>query len=293
MHTYYPQETAYEEYDYAEYETAFHDEDYDQDYEQDNITEYGGEYLNQYTGIAHSQQIRASLMPGMVVPLLAVMFISVVLMFTLGNITPAVAFQQANPTPNNQPETAAASEEPVAGSQVINTTGDAGGGILAPLFTPEIQYWAPQITAWSQSWGLDPNLVATVMQIESCGNPTAVSSAGAMGLFQVMPFHFTGNENGYDIETNAKRGLSYLNESLKAHGGLARMALAGYNGGINGSKRPESQWANETVRYVRWGSGIYEDASQGKNQSAALDEWLSRGGASLCNRAGAFLGIRN
>ena len=37
---------------------------------------------------------------------------------------------------------------------------------------------------------LDPDIIATIIQIESCGNPAARSTAGAQGLFQVMPFHF-------------------------------------------------------------------------------------------------------
>ncbi|MBI1856315.1 MAG: transglycosylase SLT domain-containing protein [Chloroflexi bacterium] len=53
-----------------------------------------------------------------------------------------------------------------------------------------MDYWAAAISRWANASNLDPNLVAVVMQIESCGNPSARSSAGAMGLFQVMPFHF-------------------------------------------------------------------------------------------------------
>ena len=60
---------------------------------------------------------------------------------------------------------------------------------IASFFTPEIQYWESNILAWAEEKGLDPNLVATVMQIESCGDPLAESPAGAIGLFQVMPYH--------------------------------------------------------------------------------------------------------
>jgi len=70
------------------------------------------------------------------------------------------------------------------------------------------------------------------------------------------------------------------------------LGFAGYNGGITGASRPESQWAKETQRYVYWGTGIYEDAIQGKARSDRLDEWLGRGGASLCNQAAQRLGIK-
>lgn len=165
------------------------------------------------------------------------------------------------------------------------------GGAIAPLFTPEIQHWSGQIATWSQKWGLDPNLVATIMQIESCGNPNAQSSAGAMGLFQVMPFHFIASEDGFDPQTNAKRGLGYLNEALSKLNGDARLALAGYNGGIGGAGRPESDWPAETLRYVYWGTGIYADAQQGKTQSDRLNEWLGAGGTGLCTQASQALGL--
>ncbi len=161
---------------------------------------------------------------------------------------------------------------------------------LSQIFTPEVQYWGKRILAWSEEWGLDPNLVATVMQIESCGDPLATSHAGAMGLFQVMPYHFEAGENSYDPATNARRGLGYLSDSLATHI-TPRLALAGYNGGINGVKRPEYQWANETVRYAYWGSGIYAEASAGDQESATLNEWLNAGGASLCAQARQRLGL--
>ncbi|HEX2908656.1 MAG TPA: transglycosylase SLT domain-containing protein, partial [Phototrophicaceae bacterium] len=86
----------------------------------------------------------------------------------------------------------------------------AGPNNLAPLFTNEIDHWAGDIERWANENQVDPNLLATVMQIESCGHPTISSSAGAQGLFQVMPFHFTAGENQLDPNTNAKRGAAFL-----------------------------------------------------------------------------------
>ncbi len=158
-------------------------------------------------------------------------------------------------------------------------------GELAELFTPEVQHWETQIIGWANEHGLDPNLVATVMQIESCGDATAVSSAGAQGLFQVMPYHFASGENGFATEMNALRGLNYLARSLDHFSGNASLALAGYNGGINGASRPSNEWAQETRDYQYWGEHIYSDAAAGKASSAVLEEWLAAGGASLCAQA--------
>ena len=155
---------------------------------------------------------------------------------------------------------------------------------ISPLFTPEVKYWENEIIAWSEEYQLDPNLVATVMQIESCGFLLAESGAGAKGLFQVMPYHFQEGENPFEPDTNAKRGLKYLRQAKEA-GGSSRMALAGYNGGINGAAQPDDQWTDETTRYVYWGIRIYKDARNGLDHSARLDEWLAHGGASLCKKA--------
>lgn len=163
--------------------------------------------------------------------------------------------------------------------------------VIAPLFTAEVQFWAARIAVWSAEHGIDPNLAATVMQIESCGNPSARSVAGAAGLFQVMPYHFEVNEDAYNPNTNALRGLDYLRRSLERANSDPRLALAGYNGGIGVIGRAESRWAAETRRYAYWGSGIYADAQQNASESARLNEWLAAGGASLCKKAQQRLGL--
>jgi hypothetical protein len=164
-------------------------------------------------------------------------------------------------------------------------------GSISPVFQPEVQYWRGAIQVWATSAGLDPNLVATVMQIESCGDPRARSRAGAMGLFQVMPYHFAGEDDPYNPDTNAARGLAYLKRSLEAASGDARLALAGYNGGIGMIGRSELSWAAETQRYAYWGSGIYAEASNGSPESLRLQEWMTAGGANLCRQAHSRLGI--
>jgi soluble lytic murein transglycosylase-like protein len=165
-------------------------------------------------------------------------------------------------------------------------SGPAGGPALAALFTPQVLAWKPQILRWSESYGLDPNLTATVMQIESCGNPRAVSRSGAQGLFQVMPFHFAEGEDMQDPETNARRGLPYLAESLLQSEGDVRRALAGYNGGHGVIGWDPAQWSAETQRYAYWGDGIFTDASRGRKDSPRLQEWLAAGGKGLCAEAG-------
>ena len=177
---------------------------------------------------------------------------------------------------------------PLWNFSVDNSTSSSG---LSPIFTPEIQYWSEDIIRWANTASVDPNLAAVVMQIESCGDPQALSRSGAMGLFQVMPFHFHRGENGFNPETNALRGMDYLSRSLSTGGGNARLALAGYNGGIGVISRSEWSWPAETKRYVLYGAPIYEDARSGTTSSPMLGEWYRKYGAGLCRQANERLGI--
>lgn len=162
---------------------------------------------------------------------------------------------------------------------------------ISPIFRIEVLHWADSIVEWASASNLDPNLVATIMQIESCGDPRAISSAGAMGLFQVMPFHFYESDNPYNPNTNATRGLNYLVRSLETANGDVRLALAGYNGGIGVINRGEYTWHAQTKRYVQYGFPIYQDAISGNEFSESLNEWYTKYGVSLCKQAAQRLGL--
>jgi soluble lytic murein transglycosylase-like protein len=229
---------------------------------------------------APPEQISGGCLFGLLSPI-SVILVSCMLAFFAANLTsPATALSVNLST--DQIVDVEVSEQ----TQEINLEQEMHSqSVLSPVFTKEVLYWEEKIVHWASQWGIDPNLVATVMQIESCGDPRAVSRAGAAGLFQVMPYHFATGEDPLHPGTNAKRGLAYLARALAARDNDARLALASYNGGITGASRPESQWANETKRYADWGSGIYEDATSGKKNSPHLEEWLGAGGASLCRQA--------
>ena len=164
-------------------------------------------------------------------------------------------------------------------------------GSLAAVFSPEVKHWEPQILAWSAAYGLDPNLAAIIMQIESCGDPQAVSGAGAQGLFQVMPFHFAAGEDSLNPDTNAARGLNYFAERLGQTNGDIGRAFAGYNGGHVAAAGSWDYWAAETQRYYVWATGIYNDIQQGLTESPTLKQWMEAGGASLCRQAAGRLGL--
>jgi hypothetical protein len=104
----------------------------------------------------------------------------------------------------------------------------------------------------------DPVLVATVIAIESEYRVNAISSSGALGLMQVMPYHYKRNEKWNDPVTNIRVGSRYLQEMLKLFNGNVELTLSAYNAGPDsvikaGYKVPTNTKTGETVPYVARG----------------------------------------
>lgn len=94
----------------------------------------------------------------------------------------------------------------------------------------------------SSEFDLDPWLVASLIRVESGGNPSIVSPVGAIGLTQIMPR--TGAEIAQRLEianystamlnnpaVNVRMGCAYLRELLDRFDGSEHAALAAYNWG--------------------------------------------------------------
>jgi soluble lytic murein transglycosylase-like protein len=88
--------------------------------------------------------------------------------------------------------------------------------------------------------GLDPQLVLGLIQVESNFRKYAISSAGARGYMQVMPFwtRLIGNNehNLFNLRTNLRYGCVILRHYLDIEKGDLYRALGRYNGSLG---RPE------------------------------------------------------
>lgn len=90
--------------------------------------------------------------------------------------------------------------------------------------------------------GLDPELVLSIIQIESNFKKYAVSSAGARGYMQVMPFWVdvigTPEHNLFHLRVNLRYGCTILRHYLDLERGNYFRALGRYNGSLGKADYP-------------------------------------------------------
>lgn len=95
---------------------------------------------------------------------------------------------------------------------------------------------------------LPPELVLAVIHTESTFDPEAISSAGALGLMQVMPFWkiIIGDKTDdlMNLHTNIRYGVTILQHYLEKENGNLTRALARYNGSLGKTWYPERVYAN-------------------------------------------------
>lgn len=100
--------------------------------------------------------------------------------------------------------------------------------------------------------GLDPQLVLGLMQVESGFRKYAVSSAGARGYMQVMPFWVKligrPDDNLFNMRTNLRYGCTILRHYLDIEKGDLYRALGRYNGSLGRPEYPNmvrAAWHNQ------------------------------------------------
>lgn len=104
-------------------------------------------------------------------------------------------------------------------------------------------------TVWyeSQRAGLEPSLVLGLIQVESGFRKFAISSAGARGFMQVMPFWTRVLAEGdasvlFQAQTNLRFGCVILRHYLNVENGDVVLALGRYNG-----SRGQMQYPNAVL----------------------------------------------
>jgi hypothetical protein len=161
-----------------------------------------------------------------------------------------------------------------AASEVNTYLGDKRGTEAYGHQTLNVGFTAADIdTAIEQAatrHNVDPNLVRSVVKVESNFNPNAVSRKGAMGLMQLMPAtaRSLNVSNPFDPQQNVDAGVRHLKKLLDNYGGDVRLTLAAYNAGAGAVARSAGipRYA-ETRNYVRRITDLYAGGGGGTRVS--------------------------
>jgi hypothetical protein len=136
--------------------------------------------------------------------------------------------------------------------------------------SPTYQAVQGTLTAASNSFGVDYELLKAVVATESAFDAKAVSHKGAVGLMQIMPA--TARRYGIhpepgsplaskltDPELNIQTGTRYLADLLRLFGGQTELALAAYNAGEGAVTRAGNRVPDfkETQLYVKKVMSVY------------------------------------
>lgn len=159
---------------------------------------------------------------------------------------------------------------------VFNPKADAAAGKKARNLARRIQHSSafkqvrPLLQREAAAKGINFALLKALVAVESGFNPRAVSSAGAVGLMQIMPNTARGlglrstskssvAQQLTNPATNVRLGTRYLQQMLRQFGGRVDLALAAYNAGP-GAVRKRMAVPNypETQNYVRTILAIYQ-----------------------------------
>ena len=133
--------------------------------------------------------------------------------------------------------------------------------------------YAKFIADSARAHGVAPELVASVIAVESNFNPNAVSWRSARGLMQLMPETAArfGVTRIFDPQQNIDAGTRYLKELLLRYNGDLALTLAAYNAGPDRVEQYRTiPPYRETRDYVRRVTEKYRKTYRASNQTADL-----------------------
>jgi hypothetical protein len=153
----------------------------------------------------------------------------------------------------------------------------------------------PIFTQAADTYGVSSNLLKSIARAESNFNTSAVSSAGACGVMQLMPSTAAtlGVTDIYDPTQNIMGGAKYIAQLLNKYSGNTTLALAAYNAGsaavdTYGGIPPYTETQNYVSKVLSYLNGTFEvDYSDAGTTSTTVDSSLSADGVSTADDTAA------
>ena len=170
-----------------------------------------------------------------------------------------------NPTSTNTPSGNTPIDTGSTGAPILNevktgeTTLDSVSNTGVLECSEELNEYFVQA---ANTYGVDVNLLKCIAYAESTFRPGITSSAGAMGVMQLMPStaEGLGVRDAYDPEQNILGGAKYISIQLERFNGDIELALAAYNAGPgNVQKYGGIPPFEETQNYVKKIMNIYNN----------------------------------
>lgn len=116
---------------------------------------------------------------------------------------------------------------------------------------------AGAILVAAQTHNLDPRFLCAVVKVESDFDPTCLSSSGAMGLGQLMPFNLKplGVKNAWDPQDNLLGAAKLLRQNLNIYSKQkdgTLLAVAAYHAGVGAVNRAGMKVPKATTQRYVW-----------------------------------------
>ncbi len=135
-------------------------------------------------------------------------------------------------------------KDPVTGRAVVyvdvaDASGKAGGTKAAEADSMKKTKYDEYFKEAAAKYNVSESLLKAMAKAESNFNADAKSSAGAMGVMQLMPAtaQSLGVDDPFDPRQNIMGGAKCISQKLKEFNGNVRLSLAAYNAGSGAVKR--------------------------------------------------------
>ncbi|MRG93801.1 M56 family metallopeptidase [Polyangium spumosum] len=191
---------------------------------------------------------------------------------------------------------------PAAEKPSVTAAQTEAAALGIPWLPPAIARWESAIAASARKGNVDPEAIAILTLVESCGDPKAKSPSGALGLMQLMPRTASlvagelgitdhADERLLDPAYNLELGASYLGKQFAEFGKkdparAFELSAAAYNGGesrVRAWLDGKAELSEETETYRALATGMWNERHAAR--SATYDTWRERVRGKVASRS--------